>query len=134
MAVGGETVSEIGPGLLLLIGVAAGDTPEAADWLARRISGLRVFADADGRMNLSVMETGGAVLAVSQFTLLGETRKGNRPSFVEAASPEEAEPIFDHLCERLRETGVREVKTGVFGAMMEVDLANDGPVTLVLER
>jgi D-tyrosyl-tRNA(Tyr) deacylase len=134
VAVGGETVSEIGPGLLLLIGVAAGDTPEAADWLARRISGLRVFADADGRMNLSVMETGGAVLAVSQFTLLGETRKGNRPSFVEAASPEEAEPIFDHLCERLRETGVREVKTGVFGAMMEVDLANDGPVTLVLER
>jgi D-tyrosyl-tRNA(Tyr) deacylase len=85
-------------------------------------------------MNLSVMETGGAVLAVSQFTLLGETRKGNRPSFVGAAPPEEAEPLFDRLCERLREAGVREVQTGVFGAMMEVDLANDGPVTLVLER
>lgn len=134
VTVGGETISEIGPGLLLLVGVAEGDTRKTADWLARRISGLRVFADEGGKMNLSVMETGGAVLAVSQFTLLGETRKGNRPSFVGAAPPEEAEPLFDRLCERLREAGVREVQTGVFGAMMEVDLANDGPVTLVLER
>ncbi|CAN5192862.1 D-tyrosyl-tRNA(Tyr) deacylase [soil metagenome] len=134
VTVEGETISEIGPGLLLLVGVAAGDTRETADWLARKISGLRVFADAEGKMNLSVMQTAREVLAVSQFTLLGETRKGNRPSFVEASPPEEAEPLFDHLCERLREAGVREVRTGVFGAMMEVDLVNDGPVTLVLER
>lgn len=134
VTVGGETVSEIGPGLLLLVGVAAGDTREAADWLARKISGLRVFADDRGKMNLSVTETARDVLAVSQFTLLGDARKGNRPSFVEAAQPEEAEPLFDYLCERIREAGVREVRTGVFGAMMEVDLVNDGPVTLVLER
>lgn len=130
----GETVSEIGPGLLLLVGVAAGDTREAVDWLARKVAGLRVFPDDAGRMNLSVTETGGAVLTVSQFTLLGDARKGNRPSFVEAAPPEEAEPLFDYLCERLREAGVPEVKTGIFGAMMDVELVNDGPVTLVLER
>lgn len=134
VAIGGEPVSEIGAGLLLLVGVAKGDGPEAAEWLARKISGLRVFSDGAGRMNLSVTETGGAVLAVSQFTLLGDAHKGNRPSFVEAALPEEAEPIFDHFCERLREAGISGVETGRFGAMMEVELVNDGPVTLVLER
>lgn len=134
VTVGGETISEIGPGLLLLVGVATGDTREAADWLARKVAGLRVFADEDDKMNLSVAQTGGAVLAVSQFTLLGDARKGNRPSFVEAAPPEEAEPLFDYLCERLREAGVPEVKAGSFGAMMDVELVNDGPVTLVLER
>ncbi|WP_047866258.1 D-aminoacyl-tRNA deacylase [Rubrobacter aplysinae] len=134
VAVGDEPVSEIGPGLLLLVGVAAGDNREAADWLARKVAGLRVFSNESGRMNLSVAETGGAVLAVSQFTLLGDVRKGNRPSFVEAAPPEEARPLFDYLCERLREHGVPEVRTGRFGAMMDVELLNDGPVTLVLER
>lgn len=134
VTVGDEAISEIGLGLLLLVGVSAGDTREAADWLARKVSGLRVFADGEGKMNLSVTETGGAVLAVSQFTLLGDARKGNRPSFVQAAPPEEAEPLFDYLCERLREAGVPEVGTGRFGAMMDVELVNDGPVTLILER
>lgn len=134
VTVGGEQVSEIGGGLLLLVGVAAGDDREAAEWLARKVSGLRVFPDGEGKMNLSIAETGGAVLAVSQFTLLGDVRKGNRPSFVQAAPPEEAEPLFDYFCGRLRDSGVTEVATGRFGAMMDVDLVNDGPVTLVLER
>jgi D-tyrosyl-tRNA(Tyr) deacylase len=134
VTVGDAPVSEIESGLLLLVGVAADDSREAADWLARKVAGLRVFGDESGRMNLSVAETGGAVLAVSQFTLLGDVRKGNRPSFVQAAPPEEAEPLFDHLCDRLREHGVAEVRTGQFGAMMDVELLNDGPVTLVLER
>lgn len=134
VTVGEDPVSEIGPGLLLLVGVAAGDTREAGDWLARKIAGLRVFAGGEGEMNLSVAETGGAILAVSQFTLLGDVRKGNRPSFVEAAPPDEAQPLFGHLCERLREAGVSRVETGRFGAMMDVELINDGPVTLVLER
>lgn len=134
VAVGGEKISEIGPGLLLLVGVAVGDGPAEVDWLANRVAGLRVLADGEGRMNLGVVEAGGEVLAVSQFTLLGDARKGRRPSFVEAAPPEVAEPLFDRFCERLRGAGVRAVETGRFGAMMDVALVNDGPVTLVLER
>lgn len=134
VSVEGERVSEIGPGLLLLVGVAAGDTREAAEWLARKISGLRIFPGPDGKMNLSVAQTGGAALAVSQFTLLGDARKGTRPGFAGAARPEEAEPLFGYFCEKLREAGVPEVRTGSFGAMMDVELVNDGPVTLVLER
>lgn len=129
-----KRISEIGPGLLLLVGVAEGDTEEQADWLARKVAGLRVFADGEGKMNLSVTDAGGAVLAVSQFTLLGDARKGNRPSFAEAAPPEEAEPLFEHFCERLRECGVADVRKGSFGAMMDVELVNDGPVTILLER
>ena len=126
--------SEIGPGLLLLVGVAKGDTEAEAEWLAEKAAGLRVFNDAEGKMNLSIRETGGEILAVSQFTLLADTRKGKRPSFVEAAPPGEAEPLFDYFCERLRATGVRSVKTGYFGAMMDIALTNDGPVTVLLER
>ena len=129
-----ELVSEIGPGLLLLVGVADGDGEAEADWLANKISGLRVMADDEGKMNRSVTEAEGEILAVSQFTLLGDTRKGRRPSFVRAAPPETAEPLFDRFCERLRGAGVRSVKKGRFGAMMDVALVNDGPVTLVLER
>ena len=129
-----EKVSEIGPGLLLLVGVAHGDGEPEADWLAKKISGLRIMADDEGKMNRSVLEAEGEVLAVSQFTLLGDTRKGRRPSFVQAASPEDAEPLFDLFCQRLREAGVSSVKKGRFGAMMDVALVNDGPVTLVLER
>ncbi len=129
-----EKISRIGSGLLLLVGVAEGDTEDAAGWLARKVARLRVFADAEGKMNLSVTGAEGSVLAVSQFTLLGDARKGNRPSFVEAASPEEAEPLFDHFCERLREAGVTDVQKGSFGAMMDVELVNDGPVTILLER
>ena len=128
-----EEISSIGPGLLLLVGVAAGDGEPEADWLAAKVSGLRVLADGEGRMNRSVAETGGEILAVSQFTLLADTRKGRRPSFVHAAPPEEAEPLFDYFCEKLRGSGSR-VETGRFGAMMDVALTNDGPVTIVLER
>jgi D-tyrosyl-tRNA(Tyr) deacylase len=126
--------SEIGPGLLLLVGVATGDTEVEAEWLAKKVAGLRVFNDAEDKMNLSIRETSGEILAVSQFTLLADTRKGKRPSFVEAAPPVEAEPLFEYFCERLRAAGVRSVKTGSFGAMMDVALTNDGPVTVVLER
>ena len=129
-----ERISEIGPGLLLLVGVAQGDGEAEAGWLAQKVAGLRVMGDEEGKMNLSVREVGGEILAVSQFTLLADTRKGKRPSFVRAAPQEEAEPLFDYFCERLREAGVVSVKTGSFGAMMDVELVNDGPVTIVLER
>ena len=134
VAVEGEKISEIGPGLLLLVGVATGDGEAESGWLANKVAGLRIVADEGGRMNRSVVESGGEVLAVSQFTLLGDARKGRRPSFVGAAQPEAAEPLFDLFCERLRAAGVRAVETGRFGATMDVALVNDGPVTLVLER
>jgi D-tyrosyl-tRNA(Tyr) deacylase len=134
VTVGGERVSDIGAGLLLLVGIAAGDGEAEADWLAQKISGLRIFNDGDGKMNLSVLDAGGEVLAVSQFTLLADTRKGKRPSFVGAAPPEEAERLFDYFCEGLRAAGAGPVKTGVFGAMMDVALVNEGPVTIALER
>lgn len=134
VSVAGEQISEIGSGLLLLVGIARGDGEAKVDWLAEKVTGLRVFADAEGRMNLDVRESGGEILAVSQFTLLANTRKGKRPSFVDAAPPEEAERLFDYFCRQLREAGVASVETGSFGAMMEVTLVNDGPVTIVLER
>ena len=134
VSVAGEQISEIGSGLLLLVGIARGDGKAKVDWLAEKVTGLRVFADAEGRMNLDVRESGGEILAVSQFTLLANTRKGKRPSFVDAAPPEEAERLFDYFCQQLREAGVASVETGSFGAMMEVTLVNDGPVTIVLER
>ena len=134
VAVGGERISEIGAGLLLLVGVAQGDGEAEADWLAEKIAGLRIFNDESGKMNLSLKDVEGEVLAVSQFTLLADTRKGKRPSFVRAAQPEEAERLFDYFCERLGAAGAGPVKTGSFGAMMDVALVNDGPVTIVLER
>ncbi len=134
VSVEGALVSKIGSGLLLLVGVAKGDTKVDAAWLAEKVAGLRVLADDEGKMNLAVRETGGEVLAVSQFTLLADTRKGKRPSFVNAAPTGEAEPLFDYFCERLRAAGATTVKTGTFGAMMDVALINDGPVTVVLER
>jgi D-tyrosyl-tRNA(Tyr) deacylase len=134
VTVEGERISEIGPGLLLLVGVEGTDGKAEADWLAEKVAGLRIFNDEAGKMNLSLRDVGGEVLAVSQFTLLADTRKGKRPSFIHAAPPEDAEPLFDYFCERLRETGVASVKTGSFGAMMDVALVNDGPVTIILER
>jgi D-tyrosyl-tRNA(Tyr) deacylase len=128
----GETVGEIGPGLLVLVGAAAGDTPADAAALADKLAGLRIFADDEGRMNRSVSETGGAVLVVSQFTLLGDLRRGRRPSFTGAAPPEEAEPLVDAVVEDLRRAGV-PCATGRFRAHMGVELLNDGPVTLVVE-
>jgi D-tyrosyl-tRNA(Tyr) deacylase len=134
VTVSGEEISGIGTGLLLLVGIARGDGEAEANWLAEKVTGLRVFADDEGKMDLNVREAGGEILAVSQFTLLADTRKGKRPSFVEAAPPEEAEMLFDYFCEKLREAGVASVETGSFGAMMDVTLVNDGPVTIVLER
>jgi D-tyrosyl-tRNA(Tyr) deacylase len=134
VTVSGETISEIGEGLLLLVGVAKDDGEGEASWLAEKIAGLRIFNDEDGKMNLGVRDVGGEILAVSQFTLLADTRKGKRPSFIQAALPEEAEPLFDYFCKRLREAGIASVQTGSFGAMMDVALVNDGPVTIVLER
>ena len=125
--VDGERVAAIGPGLLVLLGVRDGDGEEQADSLARKLLALRVFEDTEGRMNLSVGEAGGELLCVSQFTLDGDTRKGNRPSFVEAAPPEQAEPLYERVRAALGAAG------GVFGARMRVSLVNDGPVTLLLE-
>jgi D-tyrosyl-tRNA(Tyr) deacylase len=131
--VAGDRISAIGPGLLLLVGVAQGDGKPEADWLAEKVAGLRIMADNEGKMNRSVRDVGGAVLAVSQFTLLADSRKGKRPSFVGAAPPEEATRLFDHFCERLRAAGIDPVETGRFGAMMDVSLVNHGPVTIILE-
>jgi D-tyrosyl-tRNA(Tyr) deacylase len=125
VTVGGAEVSSIGPGLLVLLGVAVGDGEAEADWLADKVRALRVFADAEGRMNEPL--SGREVLCVSQFTLYGDTRRGNRPSYVGAATPDVAEPLYQRFCERL---GARR---GVFGAHMEVSLVNDGPVTLLVE-
>ena len=123
--VDGERVAAIGPGLLVLLGITHEDRPEHADRLADKVRALRVFADAEGRMNEALGER--EVLCVSQFTLYGDARKGNRPSYVAAARPETAKPLYERFCARL------DAATGVFGARMEVELTNDGPVTLVLE-
>ena len=130
--VGGETVGEIGPGLLVLLGVARDDGEEDAAYLAEKVLGLRVFEDAEGRMNLSLAEAGGALLAVSQFTLYGDVRKGRRPSWFDAAPPELARPLYERFVAEARARGAR-VETGSFQAMMEVELVNDGPVTLLLD-
>jgi len=132
VTVDGETAGAIARGLLVLLGVRKGDGDAQADALARKIGGLRVFADDEGKMNRSCAEAGGAMLVVSQFTLCGDCRKGRRPSFEPAAPPAEATCLYEHFCGRLREQGYR-VETGVFGAMMDVELVNDGPVTFVLD-
>jgi D-tyrosyl-tRNA(Tyr) deacylase len=129
----GRVSGEIGRGLLLLVGFRDGDSEDALRWMGEKVVGLRIFADDEGKMNRSVDEVGGGLLVVSQFTLYGDTRKGRRPSFIEAARPEVAIPLYERFVEVLRETGL-PVGTGEFGAMMEVELVNDGPVTLVLER
>ena len=130
---GGGTVGRIGPGLLVLLGVARGDRERDADYLAGKVADLRIFEDAEGKMNLSVLEAGGGVLVVSQFTLLADCRKGRRPSFTGAAAPEEGRRLYERFVDRLRERGLG-VETGVFGAKMIVSLENDGPVTFVLDK
>jgi D-tyrosyl-tRNA(Tyr) deacylase len=130
--VGGEVVGEIGQGLLVLLGVGKGDTAEMGAALARKIALLRIFADADDKMNLSLLDVGGAALVVSQFTLYADTTRGRRPFFGDAEAPELARALCDAFCQALEREGVR-VATGRFGAMMKVDLCNDGPVTLVLD-
>jgi D-tyrosyl-tRNA(Tyr) deacylase len=131
--VNAQIAGAIDAGLLLLVGIAPGDTREELTWMARKIVGLRIFSDQEGRMNRSLLEVGGSILAVSQFTLFGDVRKGRRPSFTGAGAPEMAEPAFHDFCTCLRNEGAR-VETGVFGTHMDVRLLNDGPVTLLLER
>jgi len=132
VVVDGETVGEIGRGLLVLLGVTHADTAEAAAWLADKVVGLRVFNDADGKMNLGVADVGGGVLVVSQFTLYGDCQKGRRPSFIDAARPEVAVPLYEAFVNGVKALGV-PAATGRFGAMMQVELVNDGPVTLIVD-
>jgi D-tyrosyl-tRNA(Tyr) deacylase len=133
VSIGGTVVGQVGRGLCLLVGFTQPDTAEKVQWMADKIAGLRIFGDAEGKMNLSLDEVGGAVLVVSQFTLYGDTAKGRRPSFIDAARPEIAIPLYQQFVSELRTRGI-PVETGEFGAMMEVEILNDGPVTLVLER
>jgi D-aminoacyl-tRNA deacylase len=132
VTVDGKTVGEIGLGLLVLLGVGKADAKPAADYLVEKIIGLRIFEDADGKMNLSVQDTGGAVLVVSQFTLHGDVRRGKRPSFDAAARPDEAKQLYEYFVAKVRAAGLR-CETGQFQAMMEVELVNSGPVTILLD-
>lgn len=133
VSVGDETIARIGRGVCLLVGVEKGDSEMDADYLSKKVAELRIFPDSEGKMNLSLNDIGGEVLAVSQFTLAGSIRKGRRPSFDRAAPPRSAAVLFDHLVDRLRERKLA-VETGIFGAMMDVRLINDGPVTFILSR
>ncbi len=131
--VGEEVVGEIGTGLCVLVGAGASDGPTEVGYLVDKVANLRIFADEHGKMNRSVLDVGGGVLAVSQFTLYGDARKGRRPSFVHALEPVAAEVLYEQFVAGLREAGVVEVATGVFRAMMKVSLVNDGPVTILLD-
>ena len=130
--VDGALVGQIGRGFLVLLGITHSDGESEAEWLAKKIAGLRLFEDAEGKLNLGLADVGGGVLAVSQFTLYGNAAKGRRPSFTEAARPEQAQPLYEHFCAALRGEGI-EVAQGIFQAYMQVALVNDGPVTLVVE-
>ncbi|UUZ89409.1 D-tyrosyl-tRNA(Tyr) deacylase [Paenibacillus sp. P25] len=132
VTVEGAVVGRIERGFVLLVGITHEDTEQDARYVAEKIAGLRVFEDEQGKMNLSILETGGQVLSVSQFTLYGDCRKGKRPNFMAAARPEQAEPLYERFNESLRGQGLH-VETGRFGAMMDVQLVNDGPVTLIIE-
>ena len=129
----GETVGKIEKGFLVLIGVKVGDTREQADYLAKKLCNLRVFTDENNKMNLALKDVGGKLLIVSQFTLYGNCNDGNRPSFIDAERPENAIPLYEYFCENCHERGI-EVQKGVFGAHMEVELLNDGPVTIIMEK
>ena len=133
VVVEGETVGQIGPGLMVLLGVGHQDDAAAVRWMADKLVGLRIFEDDDGKMNRSLQDVGGQMLVVSQFTLYGDARKGRRPSFVGAAPPEIADPLYRKVADGLRAAGIDPVATGTFGANMEVALVNTGPVTLLLE-
>lgn len=128
-----EVTGSIGIGLLVLLGVHQGDTAEKIAWMSEKIAKLRIFEDDEGKMNRSVQDVGGSVLLVSQFTLYGDLKKGTRPSFIEAARPEVAIPLYEAMIDALRSLGLR-VETGIFGAMMDVSLVNSGPVTIIIER
>ncbi len=134
VTVGGTITGQIEKGLLLLVGIHQTDTKKEIDWCCRKIPKLRIFEDSDGKMNESVADHNGGILVVSQFTLYGNARKGTRPSFIEAARPEQAEPLYDYMVNKLKNDSNLRVESGEFGAMMDVELVNDGPVTLILEK
>ncbi|MBI2793106.1 MAG: D-tyrosyl-tRNA(Tyr) deacylase [Ignavibacteria bacterium] len=134
VAVGGTVVGSIHTGLLVLVGIANTDSLAEVNWMAKKILSLRIFPDSDGKMNCSVVDVEGGILLVSQFTLYGELKKGTRPSFIKAANPDLAEPLFNQLVETIASNTSVQVATGKFGEMMQVALENDGPVTIVLER
>ncbi|MDX1686474.1 MAG: D-aminoacyl-tRNA deacylase [Candidatus Promineifilaceae bacterium] len=133
VAVDGDVTGAIGRGFVVLVGVTHEDGQEEAAWLANKVAGLRIFEDEEGKMNLALGDVGGSVLVISQFTLYGDASKGRRPSWSAAARPEEAEPLVDYFVEQLRREGLM-VETGVFGAYMDVEIHNDGPVTLMIEK
>ncbi len=133
VVVEGELISKIDNGFLILLGVEQNDTKEHADVLSKKISGMRVFEDENGKMNLSLSDTNGSVLVISQFTLLADCRKGRRPSFVNAGAPDMANELYEYFCERIKMDGIENVRKGVFGADMKVSLLNDGPVTILLD-
>lgn len=133
VTVGGETVASIGRGLFILVGVETGDTEDDARWLAAKAAALRIFDDDQGVMNISVVDAGGELLAVSQFTLTASTKKGNRPSYYRAAGHETAVPLYERFCELLSEAAGRPVQKGVFGAEMQCAIVNDGPVTIIID-
>jgi D-tyrosyl-tRNA(Tyr) deacylase len=133
VTVNGEAIAAIGKGLLVLLGIEDADNEEDVDWLCGKIARLRIFADQDDLMNLDVVQSGGELLVVSQFTLHAGTKKGNRPSFIKAARPEKAIPLYEKFVERLSQITSKKVQTGAFGAMMQVSLVNDGPVTIFID-
>ena len=133
VTVNGETVGQCGKGFLVLFGAKEGDTKEDADLLAKKTANLRIFCDENDKMNLSILDVQGEILAISQFTLLADVKKGNRPSFIHAMAPDEANQLYEYFCEKLSEYGVKSVEKGVFGADMKVSLINDGPVTILYD-
>ena len=133
VSVAGQMLGEIGPGLVILLGVGHGDGRTEADRLAVKIANLRIFADAEGKTNLSILDVDGEALLISQFTLYADCRKGRRPSFIDAALPDVAAPLVDHFAGQLRQAGIRRVETGEFGAFMLVEIHNDGPFTIILD-
>lgn len=133
VTINGSVKSQIGNGFLLLLGVADGDTKEDADWLVKKVVGLRVFDDENGVMNRSIMDVDGEILAISQFTLLASYKKGNRPSYIHAAKHEISIPLYEYFCQKLREETGKDIGTGEFGADMKVELLNDGPVTICMD-
>ncbi|MGD2205910.1 MAG: D-aminoacyl-tRNA deacylase [Anaerolineae bacterium] len=133
VSVDGRAIGQIGPGLVILLGIGEGDDREEVNYLADKIANLRIFADAEGKTNLSALDVGGEALVISQFTLYADCRKGRRPSFLHAAPPDVAESLVDDFTDRLRQAGIRRVESGEFGAMMLVEIHNDGPFTVILD-
>ena len=133
VVVEGNTTGQIGKGLLILLGIEHEDTPEDATWLSSKINTMRIFEDAEGKMNLALGEVGGAILVVSQFTLHASTKKGNRPSFIKSARPEHAVPLYEFFMEKLEKESGQKIHSGIFGADMKVSLVNDGPVTIIMD-